>query len=82
MRVVPNLYPAFEGDEPFVVANRGPVFTQASAGGIHEILIFSPEHDTTWGMLSEEQTSLVMAALATASRSTPNGPTCATPRPS
>ena len=63
MRVVPNLYPAFEGDEPFVVANRGPVFTQATAGGIHEILIFSPEHDATWGMLSEEQTSLVMAAL-------------------
>jgi UDPglucose--hexose-1-phosphate uridylyltransferase len=63
VRVVPNLYPAFEGDEPFVVANRGPVFTQASAGGIHEILIFSPEHDATWGMLSEEQTSLVMAAL-------------------
>ncbi len=63
VRVVPNLYPAFEGDEPFVVANRGPVFTQATAGGIHEILIFSPEHDATWGMLSEEQTSLVMAAL-------------------
>ena len=50
VRVVPNLYPAFEGDEPFVVANRGPVFTQASAGGIHEILIFSPEHDATWGL--------------------------------
>ena len=30
VRVVPNLYPAFEGDEPFVVANRGPVFTQAT----------------------------------------------------
>jgi UDPglucose--hexose-1-phosphate uridylyltransferase len=63
VRVVPNLYPAFEGDEPFVVANRGPVFTQATAGGIHEILIFSPEHDTTWGQLSEVQASLVMAAL-------------------
>ncbi len=63
VRVVPNLYPAFEGDEPFVVANRGPVFTQATAGGIHEILIFSPEHDATWGMLGEEQISLVMAAL-------------------
>jgi UDPglucose--hexose-1-phosphate uridylyltransferase len=63
VRVVPNLYPAFEGDEPFVVANRGPVFTQATAGGIHEILIFSPEHDATWGMLTEEQTGLVMAAL-------------------
>ena len=63
VRVVPNLYPAFEGDEPFVVANRGPVFTQATAGGIHEVLILSPEHDASWSMLSEEQTGLVMAAL-------------------
>ena len=63
VRVVPNLYPAFEGDEPFVVANRGPVFTQATAGGIHEILILSPEHDATWAMISEEQSGLVMAAL-------------------
>jgi UDPglucose--hexose-1-phosphate uridylyltransferase len=63
VRVVPNLYPAFSGDEPFVVANRGPVFTQATAGGIHEILIFSPEHDASWSMLSDEQAGLVMAAL-------------------
>ncbi len=63
VRVVPNLYPAFEGDEPFVVANRGPVFTQATAGGIHEILIFSPEHGATLGELSQEQVELVMAAL-------------------
>ncbi|MBV8463072.1 MAG: DUF4921 family protein, partial [Acidimicrobiales bacterium] len=49
--------------EPFVVANRGPVFTQATAGGIHEILIFSPEHDATLGQLSAEQVELVMAAL-------------------
>jgi len=61
--VVPNLYPAFEGDEPFVVTNRGPVFTQATAGGIHEVLILSPEHDASWSMLSDEQTGLVMAAL-------------------
>ncbi len=63
VRVVPNLYPAFSGDEPFVVTNRGPVFTQASAGGIHEVLILSPEHDASWSMLSNEQTGLVMAAL-------------------
>ncbi|HMD45440.1 MAG TPA: galactose-1-phosphate uridylyltransferase [Acidimicrobiales bacterium] len=63
VRVVPNLYPAFEGDEPFVVANRGPVFTQATAGGIHEVLILSPEHEASWGMLSDEQAGLVMAAL-------------------
>ncbi len=63
VRVVPNLYPAFEGDEPFVVSNRGPVFTQATAGGIHEVLVLSPDHDDSWAMLSEEQSGLVMAAL-------------------
>src|ERR1700722_11248803 len=62
-RVLPNLYPAFSGDEPFVVTNRGPVFTQATAGGIHEVLILSPEHDASWSELSDEQTGLVMAAL-------------------
>ncbi len=63
VRVVPNLYPAFSGDEPFIVQNRGPVFTQATAGGIHEILILSPEHDASWSMITEEQAGLVMAAL-------------------
>jgi UDPglucose--hexose-1-phosphate uridylyltransferase len=63
VRVVPNLYPAFSGDQPFVVENRGPVFTQATAGGIHEVLVLSPDHDTSWAELSDEQSSLVMAAL-------------------
>ena len=48
VRVVPNLYPAFEGDDAFVVEHRGPVFTQATAGGIHEVLVLSPDHDKAW----------------------------------
>ena len=63
VRVVPNLYPAFQGDQPFVVEHRGPVFTQATAGGIHEVLVLSPEHDSGWDRLSEEQAALVMAAI-------------------
>src|SRR5579864_4698349 len=63
VRVVPNLYPAFEGDHPFVVENRGPVFTQATAGGIHEVLVFSPDHTRGWESLPEEQAVLVMAAI-------------------
>ncbi|HLI74111.1 MAG TPA: galactose-1-phosphate uridylyltransferase [Acidimicrobiales bacterium] len=63
VRVVPNLYPAFEGDHPFVVENRGPVFTQATAGGIHEVLVFSPDHERGWERLSDEQAVLVMAAI-------------------
>lgn len=63
VRVVPNLYPAFEGDDPFVVEHRGPVFTQATAGGIHEVLVLSPSHEDSWDALSDDQAGLVMAAI-------------------
>lgn len=63
VRVVPNLYPAFSGDAPMVVTHLGPVFTQAPGSGIHEILVFTPEHRADWSDLNEAQTSLVMAAI-------------------
>jgi UDPglucose--hexose-1-phosphate uridylyltransferase len=63
VRVVPNLYPAFSGNEPMVVDHLGPVFTQAPASGIHEILILSRDHDATWADLSEPHAGLVMAAI-------------------
>jgi UDPglucose--hexose-1-phosphate uridylyltransferase len=63
VRVVPNLYPAFEGDKPFVVEHRGPVYTQATAGGIHEVLVLSPDHGDGWEKISDEQAGLVMAAI-------------------
>jgi UDPglucose--hexose-1-phosphate uridylyltransferase len=63
VRVVPNLYPAFEGDHAFIVEHRGPVFTQATAGGIHEVLILSPEHDRSWEEVGEDQAGLIMAAI-------------------
>jgi UDPglucose--hexose-1-phosphate uridylyltransferase len=63
VRVVPNRYPAFEGDEPFVVEHRGPVYTEAPASGIHEVLVLSPDHNRPWELLSDEHTGLVMAAL-------------------
>lgn len=63
VRVVPNLHPAFEGADPFVVTNRGPVFTQATAGGIHEVLVLSPNHQNSWSMLDDHQTTVVMAAI-------------------
>ena len=46
MRVIPNLYPAFDGDDGFVVRNLGPVFVQAEASGIHEVFVFTPEHES------------------------------------
>ncbi|HEX5945789.1 MAG TPA: galactose-1-phosphate uridylyltransferase, partial [Acidimicrobiales bacterium] len=63
VRVVPNRYPAFEGDEPLKVHNLGPVFTQAAASGIHEVLVFSPDHDSSWADLDDAQAAVTMAAI-------------------
>lgn len=63
VRVVPNLYPAFSGSEPMVVDHLGPVFTQAPASGIHEVLVLTPEHTGTWADLSDSHAGLVMAAI-------------------
>ena len=59
VRVVPNKYPAFAGAEPMRVTNLGPVFTQANASGIHEVLVLSPEHEASWGDLDDRQTCLL-----------------------
>ena len=63
VRVVPNRFPAFEGNRPFVVEHRGPVFTEAPASGIHEVLVFSPDHHLPWASFTPEQSQLVMAAI-------------------
>ncbi len=63
VRVVPNLFPAFEGSEPMRVQNLGPVFTQAEASGVHEVLVFTPEHHGSWADLDDKQAGLAMAAI-------------------
>src|ERR1700730_18700405 len=63
VRVVPNLYPAFQGSAPMVVSNLGPVFTQAPGSGIHEVIVISSEHNTSWADLSAAHAGLLMAAL-------------------
>ena len=63
VRVVPNLYPAFAGREHMSVRNAGPVFIQAPASGIHEVVVFAPEHDSTWADLSDDHAGLLMAAV-------------------
>jgi UDPglucose--hexose-1-phosphate uridylyltransferase len=63
VRVVPNRFPAFSGNQPFVVDHRGPVFTEAPASGIHEVLVFSPDHDHSWADFDDEQAGLVMRAV-------------------
>lgn len=44
MRVIPNLYPAFDGADPFAVHHLGPVHVQAEASGIHEVFVYTPDH--------------------------------------
>src|SRR5665213_1909413 len=63
VRVVPNKFPAFAGNQPMVVDHLGPVFTEAPASGIHEVLVLTPDHTATWADLSESHAGLVMAAI-------------------
>ena len=63
VRVVPNKYPAFRGVEPLDLTRLGPVFTQAPASGIHEVLVLSPDHHLAWADLDDRQVALVMAAV-------------------
>jgi UDPglucose--hexose-1-phosphate uridylyltransferase len=63
VRVAPNKYPAFQGVEPLELAVLGPVFTQAPASGIHEVLVLSPDHQRAWADLDDRQVALVMAAV-------------------
>ncbi len=63
VRVVPNRFPAFSGDEPMVVSHLGPAFTQAPASGIHEVFVLTPEHSASWADLTDAHAALVMAAL-------------------
>ncbi|HET7718701.1 MAG TPA: DUF4921 family protein [Acidimicrobiales bacterium] len=63
VRVVPNLYPAFSGEDALTVEHLGPVFTQARASGAHEVFVLSPRHDGSWADLDDAHAGLVMAAL-------------------
>jgi UDPglucose--hexose-1-phosphate uridylyltransferase len=42
MRVLPNLYPAFAGEDSLAVRNLGPVHVMAEASGTHEVFVFTP----------------------------------------
>lgn len=64
VRILPNLYPAFEGTAAMAVTNLGPVYTQAPASGIHEVVVIDPNHRTTFADLTDVQSALVMQALA------------------
>ena len=63
MRVIPNRFPAFEGDEPFAVHNLGPVHVQAEASGTHEVFVYSPDHDSGMRDLDDQHAADLMLIL-------------------
>ncbi len=63
MRVVPNLYPAFYGVTGFVVHHVGPVHVTADATGIHEVFVYTRDHDSGLEDLDDEHAAEVMQAL-------------------
>jgi UDPglucose--hexose-1-phosphate uridylyltransferase len=71
VRAVPNKYPllqpATEGDtaeepqDPLAVGRGDPqLFSSASASGVHEVIVHTPEHLTSVSDLSAEQTALAV----------------------
>jgi UDPglucose--hexose-1-phosphate uridylyltransferase len=63
LRVVPNLYPAFEGDGNLTVRNLGPVHTMADASGIHEVFVITPDHTSDVGTFADNVIRNIMTAL-------------------
>ena len=63
MRVVPNLYPAFDGDESFAVHHHGPVHVEAAASGIHEVFVYTPDHDGGLHLASDDELGEMMMLL-------------------
>ncbi len=75
MRVIPNRYPAFDGDEPFAVHHLGPVHVEAEASGIHEVFVVSREHQVLPGGISDDdarETMLVLKRRLLQHAATPN----------
>ena len=63
MRVIPNRFPAFDGDDTFSVQNLGPVHVQAEASGIHEVFVYDPMHDGGLANLDDEHATEFMFVL-------------------
>ena len=75
MRVLPNRYPAFEGDESLAVRNQGPVHVMAEASGKHEVFVFTPDHYARIDAFSDDVIADMMATLRSrfiAHANTPN----------
>jgi UDPglucose--hexose-1-phosphate uridylyltransferase len=63
VRVIPNLYPAFHGDDGFAVHHDGPVHVMAEGTGIHEVFVYTPDHRKALDLLDDREAGQFMLAL-------------------
>lgn len=63
MRVVQNRYPAFVGDETLSVRNMGPVHVVAEASGVHEVFVFTRDHDDRLERFTDDVVADMMRTL-------------------
>jgi UDPglucose--hexose-1-phosphate uridylyltransferase len=63
MRVIENLYPAFDGDEAFAVHHLGPVHVMAEASGLHEVFVYTPSHTANVDTFDDAHATAVMQIL-------------------
>ena len=59
----PTATPAFSGDEPLSVTNLGPLFRQAQASGIHEVLVLTPGSRRQLRRPRDDQVAMAMHAV-------------------
>lgn len=63
MRVIPNLYPAFDGEDSLAVRNLGPVHVMAEASGAHEVFVFTRDHHGGIDTFDDESCGQIMSVL-------------------
>ena len=63
VRVIPNLYPAFDGEDGFAVHHEGPVHVTADGTGIHEVFVYTPDHLAGLDRLDDTAAEQFMLAL-------------------
>ena len=63
MRVIPNLYPAFDGEDSLAVRNLGPVHVMAEASGTHEVFVFTRDHHGGIDTFGNDSCGQIMSVL-------------------
>ena len=62
VRVVPNKFPALSGDAAEPSFQDGPLIQRPGIGA-HEVLVESPDHDSSFGTHSQEQMEQILHAM-------------------